>query len=170
MPESQGSQRDALARAEAPSLFEQLRAESRRGLVVAAGVLLLLMIFVLWPERVETVSATGEARVNQCGLTYYLFGVDFPEVERACRDAFAGRAVGFFLVLVGLVVVAGALVWQVLAERGSIASGPWADERNRRMWTQAILGLAGVLGVVAGVLAAIAGADGIVTEQITPRQ
>jgi len=91
--------------------WRALKASSRH-LAVAGGAVLALLVAAI-AMRTVTVLVTGaDGRFRgHCGLGYYILGAPQPAVQSACRHAYTGHAVTFF---VFVLVAAGLLAYVVV--------------------------------------------------------
>ena len=85
---------------------------SSRHLAMAGGGLVALVVAAISLSTVTVLVTGADGRFRgHCGLGYYLFGARQTAVESACRHAYTGHAVTFFLFVL---VAAGLLAYAVV--------------------------------------------------------
>lgn len=136
---------------EDPTLLGGLRAAgtdtSFRIFGVLGLVLLVVWDVVMRPVDV-VVSGGGHDETLSCGARTFLFGADNDAVSTTCRDAFASRAAGGFLVLVGFGVLVAMMAWIVQYYRGAALGAVW---HSRRVPTLLVTRTGGACALLAAV-------------------
>jgi hypothetical protein len=118
------------------------------------GMLAVLGI-VLRPVEVQA-SVLGGERIVGCGFADFLFGAQDAVVTAACRQAYAPRAAGGFVVLLAVGVAVAMIAWIVQYHRGAALGSVW----HRADAPTSVLAWAGGGCVVLAVLALFAAAGG----------
>lgn len=110
---------------------------------------------VLRPVEVRA-SVLGGKRIVGCGLADFLFGAEDAVVTAACREAYAPRAAGGFVVLLAVGVAVAMIAWIVQYHRGAALGSVW----HRADAPTSVLAWAGGGCVVLAALALFAAAGG----------
>jgi hypothetical protein len=95
---------------------------ARAALLTFDVVVVVIAVASLRTVSVATVDAQGPL-VAHCGIAYYLFGSANPPVQHACRAAYGGHALVFFLTM-GVLILSVAGLGRVVRSSSAPAAPP----------------------------------------------
>lgn len=144
-----------------PSLLGGLRKASvdpSFRILAGLGIALLVVLGVVLRPLELQASVLGEERTVGCGFRDYLFGADEGAVTATCREAYASRAAGGLIVLLGLGISVAMMAWIVQYHRGAALGSVWHRSGVPTRLLARTGGACAILAVVA-LLAAAQGAS-----------